>query len=63
MKYNGKNIYEENPSAANRYRQEYADSIERYISVLEEASYETRERFMPSDGFAENIEKYRNDYI
>lgn len=63
MKYKNKNIYEENPSSANCYRQEYADSIERYISRLEEKSYKNREQFMPSQNFAENIESYRSKYI
>lgn len=63
MIYKGKNIYEENTSAANCYRQEYVNSIERYISVLEEKSYKIREQFMPASDFAENIELYRKEYI
>ena len=63
MQYKGKNIYEENPSAADCYRQKYVDSIGRYLSELEAEAYGNREKFMLARKFPKTIEFYRENYI
>ena len=57
------NLYTEDPTSANHYRQEYSDSLYNYISMLRQKSNSKNDEFMPPEKLAENPEFYRNKYI
>lgn len=63
MVYNGKNIWEERPDAADDYRQRYADGIEEYITRMNEESKTIRREYMPPESFVRDAEKYRAEYV
>jgi len=56
-------LYTEEPTFANRYRQEYSDSLYGYINTLKQNSISAKDTFMPPAEYAENPELYREKYI
>lgn len=63
MEYKGKKLFHGDVHDGDRYRQEYSDSIKRFIEKKAEKAYETREKFMPAKKLVENPEFYRNEYL
>jgi len=61
--YKGKQIYTEDFTAANDYRNTYLDSINSYLDGMITASFEKREQFMKPSEFAADPEKFRLEYI
>ena len=61
--YKNYNLYTEEPTTANRYRQEYSDSLYSYINKLRHNSNSKKDAFMPPEEFAKNPEFYRNKYV
>ncbi len=63
MEYNGKKIMQENPLAAENYRQCYVDGIDSFIKRMKDESADKRRKFVSPDGICENIERYRREYV
>ena len=62
MIYNGRKIFEDTPSAADRFRQDYIDGIESYVERKNREALQLRARMATSDEFIKNIEIYRKKY-
>ena len=62
MIYNGKKVFEDTPSAADSYRQNYVDGIEKYIARKNKESEHIRDVFMSKISLIENIEIYRKEF-
>ena len=63
MEFNGKKIYTEAPQTGDRYRKDYADGLREYVNTLNKEGAQRRRAHMPPETFAENIEKYRLEYL
>ena len=57
------NLYTEEPTFANHYRQEYSDSLYGYLDQLKKNSGIAKETFMPPEELVKGPEHYRNLYI
>ncbi len=62
MDYMGKKIWQEDPSAADDYRQRYVDGIAAYIRMMNKACKKERRSFMPPHELVKNPEFYRQKY-
>ena len=62
MDYMGKKIWQEDPAAADDYRQRYVDGITAYIKRMNEACKRERRSFMAPEELAKNPEFYRQKY-
>ncbi len=63
MEYKGKKLYYGDVHDGDRYRREYAESIDRLIAKKAGEAYKKRENFMPPEKLVENPEFYRNEYL
>ena len=57
------NLYTEEPTAANHYRQEYSDSLYAYIDKLKQNSNKAKDSFMQPQELAKDPERFREMYI
>ena len=62
MEYMGKKIWQEDPAAADDYRQRYVDGIAAYIRRMNGACKKERRSFMPPEELVKNPEFYRQKY-
>lgn len=63
MEYKGKKLFHGDVHDGDKYRQEYADSITRFIEKKANETYKIREEFMPPKKLIENHAFYRNEYL
>ena len=62
MEYLGKQIWNEDPAAADDYRARYVDGIQAYIEKMNAECKEARRSYMPPEALVENQEFYRKQY-
>ena len=62
MEYKGKQIYSEEPSIADAYRQAYVDGINEFIKNKISEAKNLRREFMPPKELVKNHDRYRNEY-
>lgn len=63
MKYKSFNLFSGDIHDGDKYRREYADSIEALIESKLEAGKSVREQFMPACELVKNADKYRRKYL
>lgn len=63
MEFKGKQIYTEEASTGDRYRQNYEHGLQKYIEKLNQRGAEVRTKFMPPETFPQRIEEYRREYL
>ena len=62
MEYLGKQIWNEDPAAADDYRARYAEGIQEYIKKMNAECKNVRRNNMPPEEFVKNQEYYREKY-
>jgi len=62
MEYLGKNIWEEDPAAADNYRAGYAEGILKYIQRMDAECKDIRRKSMPPEDLVANQDFYREKY-
>lgn len=62
MEYLGKQIWDEDPAAADHYRARYAEGIQAYIEKMNAECKVARRSFMSPESLVENQELYRKRY-
>ena len=60
--YESKNVWSDEPSAADGYRRAYANGLGKYIENKIASARELRREYMPPEKLVENPEKYRTEY-
>ena len=63
MEFKNKKIYTEAPATGDRYRQNYADGLQRFLEKLNREGADARKTIMPAEDFPEKIEDYRREYL